>query len=286
METPAASEATAPTPVPWGVPELGGSEKLLLDTVKNRVEVYIRLALDQHGGPAQYLRHKLDPPGMCEEFAEWLFKTFPPSNAALYHFTDPVPPVGPQGLGSTTPLVVHVAQLGFSQRCSMKPDPSAHAAGQIVEHILMQGFLTGEQPLRVKPVLLDSASIIPWAGQGFPLEKPWPAFGLGYSKGMLRATSLLSLLHMRMEDGGVESFLLTFPQVKDTVRKIYVHHVQYPSAQEEVFANFRMSLRGSIRKPPNLLAPRAASEASRSSRGSRLASRPRFPRRHRRATPR
>ncbi|CAJ1447674.1 unnamed protein product [Effrenium voratum] len=47
--------------------------------------------------------------------------------------------------------------------------------------------------------------------------------------------------------------LEVFDKLKASCQAIYVHHIKHVSLQDEVFYNFRVSLRGAIRRPPNLL---------------------------------
>jgi hypothetical protein len=45
----------------------------------------------------------------------------------------------------------------------------------------------------------------------------------------------------------------THPKLYDSILRIEVHRVEFASKREELFANFKLSHRGSIRKPPNVL---------------------------------
>ena len=53
-------------------------------------------------------------------------------------------------MGDSTPCKVHVAMLAFSNKASLKPFPSGHAALLLAETILHEGFRTGDEPLHVK----------------------------------------------------------------------------------------------------------------------------------------
>ena len=243
--------ATSVTPAAWHVPELGFQEARHLESVRDHVQAYKELVLQKFGGPAQHLRAVLCSTEQQTNFADWLCLTFPLLADTKYHLEKSMPAVLAADLGAARPLVVHVCQLGFAKEASVKPNPSSHSASLIVEHFLTQGFLSGEEPLQVK--LLDTSSpYCPWSSSE-GVRDPMGAFSLGYSKGMLRATTLLSLLLLWYEDGSADKFLASFEKLRTTISKIYVHAVAYPSLAEEIFANFRMSLRGAIRKPPNML---------------------------------
>jgi hypothetical protein len=45
----------------------------------------------------------------------------------------------------------------------------------------------------------------------------------------------------------------THPKLYASILKIEVHRVEFASKQEELFSNFKLSHRGSIRKPPNVV---------------------------------
>ncbi|CAJ1446520.1 unnamed protein product [Effrenium voratum] len=143
--------------------------------------------------------------------------------------------------------------LGYMALCTLKPMPSAHSARLLVQHLLMDGFVTSSQPLQIKHVTPDVLLTEPWAAaaNGLPIHP----FSLGYVKGMLRGSTILALLYMFWQDGqGLQLLVLeTFSNLRTSCGVVYVHHIKHFSLQDEVFYNFRVSLRGSIRRPPNLL---------------------------------
>ena len=253
METP--SEVSLGTPAPWSVRALEGLEVEKTDRAQHHFECFKKIVLEDFGGPAQYLRKKLETHAAQQEFTAFLWQQFPLAPDLQHQLSQPVPEVEVSKLGQHTPVRVHVAMLGFLPAASLKPDPVAHSAGLLVQHILSEGFLSGEGPLLCKVIKEDLglAPFCPWREGMLRHQKSLGIFSLGYTKGMLRACTLLSLLHMWMDDGAEESFMSNFPHVMKSCQEIFVHFVSLPSAQEEIFHNFRMSLRGSIRRPPNLL---------------------------------
>ena len=80
-----------------------------------------------------------------------------------------------------------------------------------------------------------------------------PVFSLGFSKGMLRASTLLALLCQWWQEGSGSLLLQAFEKMRNSLACIYIHHVKHSTLENEVFHNFRTSLRGSIRKPPHML---------------------------------
>ncbi len=79
------------------------------------------------------------------------------------------------------------------------------------------------------------------------------AVSLAFSKGMLRASALLSLLCQWWRQGTGNLLLMTFETLKESVQMIHVHCVKHLTLQDEVFHNFRLSIRGSLRRPPNVM---------------------------------
>ena len=218
------------------------------------IEAFKAEVLDKHGGPAQYLRKVLDGKDQREEFAEWLWQAFPLRDDVEYHLdATALPPVSPDNLAARKASVVHVALLGFAPECSMKPNPSSHASYQLLQHIVMQGFETGDQPLQCK--LLAAGTMEPdnYPWKSLCASQPIPAFSLAFTKGMLRASTVLALLCQWWQEGCADILLRSFPHIKETCSTVYVYHVQHLTLQDEVFHNFRLSLKGSIRKPPNFL---------------------------------
>ena len=167
-------------------------------SVESAYECYKTEVLEKHGGPSQYLRTILNSPEMIEDFASWLWEAFPLKADQEYcAMVSDLRPISADSLGSQMPQKVHVAMLGFTAACSMKPDPSSHAAGKLAQNLLIMGFKSGGEPLQVKALEESEcprSNSCPWStlstGNG-PVLLP---FSLAFSKGMLRVSALLSLL--------------------------------------------------------------------------------------------
>ena len=100
-----------------------------------------------------------------------------------------------QELGVAVPATAHIASLGFSPDCSLKPAPGAELFLQLMAQILQGGFVTaGKLLLVVQPRApancTNTAQL--WSGDG---GQPLGTFSLGYVKGMARATAALAQLH-------------------------------------------------------------------------------------------
>ena len=74
-------------------------------------------------GPGQWLRNELDTVEAKNSFARWLVETFPEKPTLYYHTDKMVPPVAADDMSTTPATIVHVAALGFSEACSLRPYP-------------------------------------------------------------------------------------------------------------------------------------------------------------------
>ena len=243
--------ASEPTPLPFQLAEPDQSEANFKDSLEHVTKVFETEVLQPFGGPAQYLQAKLAEPAEEAGFLHWLWSTFPLQDDKVYNLENPMPSAEEGQLGEQAPCKAHISMLGYSAMCTLKPMPSAHSARLLVQHLLMDGFVTGSQPLQIKHITPENLLTPPWvaAANGLPIHP----FSLGYVKGMLRGSTILALLHMFWQDGQGLQLLEVFDKLKASCQAIYVHHIKHVSLQEEVFYNFRVSLRGAIRRPPNLL---------------------------------
>ena len=242
------------TPVPWEIKPVDPSEVKFKDRVEVVTSSFHKNVLEACGGPAQYLEKKLSGQAAQDSFLSWLWKEFPLRSDKLYNLDTPLPTVNFKERAESLPSKVHIGTLGFMMACSLKPPPSSHAAHTLCQHLLTEGFLSSDKPLLVKH-LHDSEILAglsaPWSKEA--CGQPLAAFSLGYVKGMLRASTVLALLHLFWEDGNGSSLLAAFPTFKESCEVVYVHHVSLPSVESEVFNNFLISIRDSISKPPNFM---------------------------------
>ena len=245
--------SSAQTPVPWEMPAPEPADSVFKEKVAVVLQGFKASVLEAHGGPVQYLQTQLSDPADAEQFGLWLWNEFPLRGDRVYNLAAPLPSVEMNKRGDSLPCKVHIAMLGFSTACSIKPPPSAHTSLELAEHLLNEGFLTSEKPLLVKH--LDPQDLL-------SLESPWKTeangmpiapFGLGFVKGMLRASTALALLHMFWADSESAALLATFPAFRETLGTVYCHHVVLSSLETEMVQNFLLSFRDSLSKPPNFL---------------------------------
>ena len=199
------------------------------------------------GNPRTYLLKKMPAGADREKFSQWLWDAFPESDDVLYHHESKLPEAQEGDLSTEVPMCVHVASLGFDKVGSMKPPPGKDVFGQLVENILLDGFVTGGDALLVcQPEELSDGSRPPWGGNDVHC-----AFSLGYVKGQARATSLLAILYYCFEKQ--IDLQTVHKKLFESVTKVWVFRVAYTTRADEALANMRLSARGSIRRANNLI---------------------------------
>ena len=95
------------------------------------------------------------------------------------------------------PLSLSISLLvAFATLCSMRPFPGIDIFCQLMENIMADGLETSSEPLLViqPDELVDNNVEMSWPG--LPAhEAPRKGFSIGYTKGMARMCTALSLLH-------------------------------------------------------------------------------------------
>lgn len=233
------------TPVPLAAQCQGGSGTAAFKVaVAEDVLGAFKEICAKHGGPAQYLRHHFTSAEDRAAFAKWLWKQLPCNGEVPMHFSYPLP----AGLQDSPALRVPVAALAFAENASVKPAPSAHLAIQLAEHILLEGFQTSGEPLLCKHLDGEVAVEAPWCQEAAGM--PLPVFSLGYVKGAARGMTMLALLALLYHD---DMSMVNEVLLRSLVSGVCVQHAKESSLQEEVLTNFRISIRGSLRRAPSLV---------------------------------
>ena len=163
---------------------------------KRMVKEFVPMIKGTFRSPAFYLRVKLDSPEKQQVFAYALMQMLPERDDLFYQHQRDIPHVTACEIGSATPLVVHIAAGGFMVVCSMRPFPSIEVFCQLVENIMADGLETSSEPLLViqPDELVDNNVEMSWPG--LPAhEAPLKGFSIGYTKGMARMCTALSLFH-------------------------------------------------------------------------------------------
>jgi len=204
-------------------------------------------------GPAAYLQHHLQEFEVQQDFLNWLWKEFPERPDVIYCHSASMPAVTEEMLAQNPPLAVHVGAFAFQDGCSVKPPPGKDLFLSLAEHILKHGFVTSGDALFVGGVVspLNDALSAPWPHQMDESTVLSP-FSLGFVKGRARMTALLAVLHVMFKDNLADVASL-HKVLFDTVCLVWAQRLQQHNKEEEVLTNMKLSLRGSLRKPCNVI---------------------------------
>ena len=198
-----------------------------------------------YGGPLQFLMTLATDE--INAFADHLFQTYFERDDVAYHTEARIPPTTEEEMGSVPPVAVGVHTLGFSKDCTMKPPPGRSLFNLLIEQYLLDGFVTSSEPLLVAQSRKADQSL----RQFYQGDNPLPTFSLAYIKGMARVCSLFALLY-KVWKLGIE-LQSVHKTLYESVRVVYVHHIEQPSKMDEALKNMKLSCRGSIRKATNVI---------------------------------
>lgn len=214
-----------------------------LEDFKAHVKEDLRGAVTD--GPVGYLQSKLASMEQRKEFADYLVRALPEKMDVGYTYGE-ITPVPEAEMGNALPVAMHVAMLGFEPDCTLKTVPGHGSFTELIDQFLMDGFVTSSEPLLVvfsRDPERFAGNPIPW-DQGGP--GILPAFSVGYLKGMSRAASVMALLHRAfVNKWDLQS---SHPVLYESLRVVYVQHMELPNKFEEGLKNMKLSARGSLRK--------------------------------------
>lgn len=241
----AADEESAPMLVDDGVAQ-DGLPQLWLSKLKDCKTRY-------PAGPTSFLQGELSTDAEFCDFVEWLWKEFPERADVLYQHSTSFQGVAEDLLAQTPPSAFHICAFAFDDRCSMKPAPGWEQSLTLAELFLKEGFITSGDPILAQHKVADPQSMAFKA----PWEKPVGAeclmpFSVPFIKGRARVTSLMALLYV-LFDGGVNDIQGKHKVLWESVCVLWTQHLVHHTKEEEVLSNLKLSLRGSLRKPCNVI---------------------------------
>ena len=210
----------------------------------------IKVELDTHHGPAQVLKHHITDTGRRVEFAEHLWSTYPEPEDTTFQHGAVIPGTEDHPAAPRSVNTVHVAALGYTSECTLKPLPTQNVCDQIAEEVLIDGFVTNNDPLIIsQPEMHDKVTANVWPAP--PNEQSLPASSLGYIKGMARSCTILMILCISWLKGWFVRD--EHPQLFASVLRVHVSHLAKSTKRLEALANMKLSSRGAIRRPPNVI---------------------------------
>ena len=209
------------------------------------------LAVGKYGGPRQYLLAQLPDHSSQNAFAHWLWTEFPERDDIFYNHNQTFETLATEAeMATSSPLIFHVAALGYLTKCSHKPPPGMQKFGLLLEQYLLDGFVTSTEPLLLsQPPSLQALGLVQlWGSPGEPVL---PTASLGYMQGQARTATLLALLKWCHCDGWVLEEV--HPILHKTVLQVYAHKIHCASQLDEALMNMKLSVRGSIRTQNNII---------------------------------
>ena len=188
-----------------------------------------------------FLQMRLQDPEAARGFVKFLLSCWPLLGAVDF-CTESVFPTSREAEGDLHLIHLHVACLSWLLDASVKWPTEWETAMNLQEEVLLHGFVTAGEPLRVTQV----AELVTGAANlNLPkLARGVLAASVGYLKGKARASVLL--------DEGLD-VKERHPKLWETVCDIHAYCVFAASKTDELLSNFRLSVKGSIRKPPNVM---------------------------------
>ena len=213
--------------------------------------------IKKHGGPYQYLHANMPTPAERNSFAQVLFKWLPEQDDTIYHHKLVIPAVDEEKRSEVGCICFHIAALGYCESCTTKPPPFEDVADELVDEIFKDGFVTSGDPLLVQqPPELKPTAENP---NGIGFEKLWdgdqngtlPPHSLGYVKGMARSCTILTILHLAHSHSHDLGNL--HPKLYTSCLRVWAVHSPESSKRCIALKNAKLSARGSIRKPPNVI---------------------------------
>jgi hypothetical protein len=137
------------------------------------------------------------------KFAVGLLEMLPLDGTVTYHAGALMPAVLEADMALQPALLLHPAMFSFHSQSSLKGHPLLNTCSRLAEEILLDGFITGSEPLLVKAVP-DLVQEVEW-GCDFTWGQPGPAARLlpqsvACVKGSARVSTVLCLLSLVLED--------------------------------------------------------------------------------------
>lgn len=184
---------------------------------------------------------------------------FKQEDDAVYHHDRSIPSCDAEQRATFGNICLHLSALGVWKDCTSKPPPFKGTCSELMDEMLMDGFVTSGDPLVIQqpPEYMagveDEAGLVcstPWSETtvGMPFLH---ATSLGYVKGMARSCTVLCMVHVAWKKN--YDLASRLPKFYGTLLRIYAIHSPAGSKREIALLNMKLSCRGSIRKPPNVI---------------------------------
>ena len=205
-----------------------------------------------YGGPIQFLQDRYPRVECLTEYAHELWQRFPPMHDT--HIKNDLQSVSEQNRNEATVYKLHPAMLDFREQCTDRELPDADTAIKLADEYLTNSLMTAGDELLVdgSPSRIRRSGIAaPWVKMYDDPENYISAFGIGYEKGARRMSTLHCLLTLCLDDN--VDLHVVHPGLARSLSSISCVYLYRATLIDRVFGAFRASVRGSIRKAPNVV---------------------------------
>ena len=241
-------EVDSPAAAAEPQPDVAGVEATQQGKFIEKVNTLFVPQVTAAGGPTKWLLGKLDTDELKHSFTYWLWEVFPEKDDVFYQHQASLETVTSEEelKNNSNFLSVHPAMLGYEPGCTLKPPIGSAKFIAILDQLMIDGFVTGTEPLLINlPDSIQNARSPPWGAHG-----SLPPHSLGFIKGNARVSTLLALLHFAMDQGFEKAY---HPTLYESVRDIKVVRFSTGGMLGDALLNMKWSVRGSIRTQNNVL---------------------------------
>ena len=235
------------------------SEEVAFDSFKLDLKDAVENTWKQWGGPEQHLNERYPDNASKIRFGEELFEMFPMLGDINYQASSLIPSVKKSEVVGSLPVLLHVSSFSFASGASFQGTPDRHRARALLDAIIQKTFLTTDDPIRIKTSKFQlSCGPAPWVSvsmeDGIPTENPALQVrmqSVGYVSGNTRLKVLLSILSMCIDDK--VNLKKQYYELWLSINRINCIQVVHANSRSEVFANFDLAYRFSMKKQPSIL---------------------------------
>ncbi|CAK9040562.1 unnamed protein product [Durusdinium trenchii] len=222
--------------------------------LRESVRTLMAQCIQKYGGPENYLRMRFATRAAKQDWLNYLGEIQKVDGATSFNVGVDLPISNCNALSEGALLRMHLGSFSFSTAASVRGCPENDVVLKLMDEIMVDGFVTQGDPLLLtQPADLlaevEEGLMGPWARAGHSSLRPMT---VGYYKGRTRVTVLLAILSL-LRDHVNPNLAEVHSKLHQSVQVILGKRVQLPSKKDELLGNFKLSVRGSIRKAPNVV---------------------------------
>jgi len=203
----------------------------------------------------QYLLQKFDTPAKKAQFGKDLYALLPPTDSSETTFQTDIPAVTEKNMKDAARLQMHLAMFAFKEEASPKEPTHIKTSLSLAELYIQDTFLTATEPILT--VSGNREKMHEMADTVKDIAPPWknmdvdamPMFSVALQKGAGRIRTAQVVASLFIDDGVDMSQVA--PELWQSLRDVHCINLQFGTLREQTFANFKVSVRGSVRQAPS-----------------------------------